>query len=84
MAGSPRDSDLDAVASTPLYAIHSRIDEVVPLPPTEDAVSRLKQAGARAELVVVVVPHSESASFLPHLKKAIPWLRDTWEARTKR
>ncbi|HEY7818151.1 MAG TPA: alpha/beta fold hydrolase, partial [Vicinamibacteria bacterium] len=80
MAGSPRDADLDAVASTPLYAIHSRIDEVVPLPPTEDAVSRLKQAGARAELVVVVVPHYESASFLPHLKKAIPWLRDTWEA----
>jgi predicted peptidase len=84
MAGSPRDADLEAVRRTPLYAIHSRTDEVVPLASTEAAVSRLKQAGARAQLVVVDVPHYESASFVHHLKKAIPWLRAIWEERMNR
>ncbi len=82
MAGSPRNADLDAVARTPLYAIHSRTDEVVPLTPTSDAVARLKKAGARAELVVVDVPHYESVRFEPHLKKAIEWLREIWEEKS--
>jgi cyclophilin family peptidyl-prolyl cis-trans isomerase/dienelactone hydrolase len=84
MAGSPRDADLKAVARTPLYAIHSRTDDVVPLKPTEDAVTELQKAGARAELVVVDVPHYESARFQPYLKKAVAWIRDTWKQTTSR
>jgi predicted peptidase len=85
MAGSPRDADIDAVARTPLYAIHSRIDEVVPLAPTREAVARLKASGARAELVVVEdVPHYDSVRFQAPLKKAVPWLRETWEEAGKR
>jgi cyclophilin family peptidyl-prolyl cis-trans isomerase/dienelactone hydrolase len=82
MAGSPRGADLKAIARTPLYAIHSRTDDVVPLKPTEDAVTELQKAGARAELVVVDVPHYESARFQPFLKKAVAWIRDTWKQTT--
>lgn len=78
MAGSPRDANIDAVARTPLYAIHSRTDEVVPLAPTSAAVARLKAAGARVELVIVDVPHYESVRFEPYLKKAVGWLREVW------
>jgi outer membrane protein assembly factor BamB len=84
MAGSPRSADIDAAARTPLYAIHSSTDEVVPLTPTREAVARLKAYGARAELIVVEVPHYESARLEPHLKRAVSWLRETWEERTNR
>jgi len=84
MAGAPRDADLDAVARTPLYAIHSRIDEVVPLTPTRDAVARLRKAGARAELVLVDIPHYHTARFEPYLEKAAEWLREIWGEKPNR
>jgi outer membrane protein assembly factor BamB len=84
MAGAPRDADLERVARTPLYAIHSRIDEVVPLTPTREAVTRLRDGGARAELVLVDVPHYESARFEPHLEKAADWLRGIWRGKPDR
>jgi predicted peptidase len=84
MAGAPRDADLERVARTPLYAIHSRIDEVVPLAPTREAVAHLRDAGARAELVVVDVPHYESARFEPYLEKAADWLRAIWRRKPDR
>jgi predicted peptidase len=85
MAGAPRAADLEAVARTPLYVIHSRIDEVVPLAPTREAVARLKDAGARAELVLVDAPHYHTVLFEPYLEKAAEWLREIWkEKRPKR
>ncbi|MGH9336295.1 MAG: PQQ-binding-like beta-propeller repeat protein, partial [Vicinamibacteria bacterium] len=84
MAGAPGDADLEAVARTPLYAIHSRIDEVVPLTPTREAVGRLKKAGARAELVLVDVPHYHTVRFEPYLEKAAEWLREIWYGRPNR
>lgn len=84
MAGAPGDADLDAVARTSLYAIHSRIDEVVPLTPTTEAVARLRKAGARAELVVVEVPHYQTTRFEPYLEKASEWLRDIWRGKPDR
>jgi predicted peptidase len=84
MAGAPGDADLDAVARTSLYAIHSRIDEVVPLTPTTEAVARLRKAGARAELVLVDVPHYHTTRFEPHLEKAAEWLREIWRGKPDR
>jgi fermentation-respiration switch protein FrsA (DUF1100 family) len=82
--GAPGDADLDAVARTSLYAIHSRIDEVVPLTPTTEAVARLRKAGARAELVLVDVPHYHTTRFEPHLEKAAEWLREIWRGKPDR
>lgn len=80
MAGAPRDSDLDAVARVPLYAIHSRVDEVVDIAPTERAVAQLRKAGARAELVIADdIPHYQTTSFVPYLIEAADWLRRTWK-----
>jgi pimeloyl-ACP methyl ester carboxylesterase len=85
MAGAPRDADLQTVARTPLYAIHSKIDEVVPLTPTREAVDQLKKAGARAELVLVDdVPHYQTARFEPYLEKASDWLREIWRGKPDR
>jgi outer membrane protein assembly factor BamB len=84
MAGAPGDADLETVARTPLYAIHSRIDEVVPLTPTTEAVARLRKAGAHAELVVVDVPHYQTTRFEPYLEKASKWLRDIWRGKPDR
>ena len=81
---SPRDSAPQKRPPAHLsLVIHSRTDEVVPLAPTSEAVARLRNAGARVELVVVDVPHYESARFEPHLKKAVEWLRENW-AQTNR
>lgn len=84
MAGAPRDSDLEAVARTPLYAIHSRVDEVVPPAPTKEAVERLRKSGGRADLVLVDVPHYETVRFRPYLEKATSWLREVWRAKAAR
>lgn len=79
MAGSPRSADLDRVASTPLYAIHSRIDEVVPFEPTEKAAKELEARGADVELVVVEdVPHFHMPRFRAYLSDAASWLLAHW------
>jgi predicted peptidase len=82
LAGSPpRDlkSRAEALSKIPLYLIHSRRDEIVPLGPTEDAVRLLRAAGARVELVVLSgVTHYETARFVEPLKAAVPWIRSVW------
>jgi predicted peptidase len=79
MAGSPKSAELDRVASTPLYAIHSRVDEVVPLGPTEKAIRELQARGAKAELVIVEdIPHFQTPRFRPYLEEAAVWLRALW------
>jgi predicted peptidase len=81
MAGSPRGVDLDALKRMPLYAIHSRADEVVGIAPTEEAVRRLKDAGAPVELVIAEgVPHYQTTRFEPYLEEAVDWLRRVWKA----
>ena len=85
MAGAPRDADLGAIARIPLYAIHSRIDDIVNMAPTERAVSRLKELGAKAELVIVEdVPHYQSERFEPYLEKTGRWLRELWQSGRER
>ena len=86
LAGSPP-ADLremvDNLRKIPLYVIHSRDDEVVPLLPTEDAVRFVKGKGVRVELVVLSgVTHYQSARFVEPLRDSIPWIRRVWEARS--
>lgn len=65
---------------TPALAIHSRHDEVVPIGPTETRIAELKRAGIRAELIVLTgISHYETNRFTDGLRRAIPWLKETWK-----
>lgn len=75
MAGSPRGADLSKVSKTPLYAIHSRNDSVVPVGPTEEAIEELRRTGADSTLILVDdISHYETHRFLPYLSEAAGWL----------
>ena len=64
----------------PVLAIHSRNDEVVPIGPTEARIKELKSAGVRAEIIVLTgIAHYETPRFEEGLRRAVPWLRDTWK-----
>lgn len=78
MAGRPPD-DL-GTWTMPVLAIHSRNDEVVPIGPAEARITALKRAGVRAELIVVTgIAHHETYRFADPLRRAVPWLRETWK-----
>ena len=63
----------------PVLAIHSRADETVPIGPAEARIRALKSIGVRADMIVVEgIPHYETARFAEPLRRAVPWLRDTW------
>jgi predicted peptidase len=65
---------------TPVFAVHSRDDEVMPIGPTEARIKELKQAGVRAELIVLTgVSHSQPNRFVDGLRRAVPWLKQLWQ-----
>ena len=76
VAGWPAEA---ADGSVPIYAIHGRRDEVVPLGPTEKAIDALRAKGANVALVVVDRPtHYETGRFVEPLRGAVPWLKRIW------
>ena len=65
----------------PVFAIHSRNDEVVPIEPTRAAIAELRKNGIRAEMVELNgISHHETYRFVDGLKLAAPWLKDLWKA----
>lgn len=65
---------------TPVFAVHSRDDEVMPIEPTEARIKELQKAGVRAELVVLRgISHHETARFVDGLRRAVPWLKGIWK-----
>lgn len=64
----------------PVFAIHSRNDEVVPIGPAEARVKELQQAGVRAEFLPLTgISHYETNRFAPALQRAVPWLNALWK-----
>ena len=78
VAGTPSRSA--APWRTPVFAVHSRNDEVVPFAPTEARIKELQNAGVRAELVALTgITHYQTNRFVDGLRRAVPWLKQTWE-----
>jgi predicted peptidase len=78
VAGSPPSSV--AGWRVPVFAVHSRDDEVVPIGPTEQRILDLKKMGKNAELVVVNgITHFETYRHVDGLRKAVPWLNELWK-----
>jgi len=79
MAGQPPQGLGQAGPGMPLYVIHSRADELVPLAPTENVVRALQERGDPVEWVPVEgITHFETARFVPLLAGAVPWIKEIW------
>jgi predicted peptidase len=64
---------------TPLYVIHSKADETVPVEPVEAAVETLKSRGADVTLMLLDdVAHFRVPAFIDSLAAAAPWIRRVW------
>lgn len=78
VAGNPSGAT-DAIARVPLYVLHARQDEVVPIAPAEAKVAELRAAGVDVQYRVVEdLTHYQTASYAPHLAQAVPWLTALW------
>jgi predicted peptidase len=63
----------------PLYAIHSRDDELFPLGPTVEVVNRLQANKANVRLTVLDgIGHFEVSRFIGPLNAAGSWFREVW------
>ena len=66
----------------PVFAVHSRADQTVPIGPTEQRIAVLKQRGVNAQLVTVNgIQHYETYRFVEPLRQAVPWVREIWKTR---
>ena len=60
----------------PVFAVHSRRDELVPLGPAQQRIDELKRGNVAAELVILDRPtHFNTGGHTEGLKQAVPWLR---------
>jgi predicted peptidase len=68
---------------TPLYIMHSRDDELIPIEPVERAAAELRALGARVEFLAIDagLGHHETPRYVPHLARAVPWLQQVWDER---
>ncbi|HET9217979.1 MAG TPA: prolyl oligopeptidase family serine peptidase [Terriglobia bacterium] len=65
---------------TPVFAVHSRDDEVMPIGPTEARIKELQKSGVRADLVVLSgISHHQTNRFVDGLRRAVPWLTQIWQ-----
>ena len=79
---SGRPADASSPWRVPVFAVHSRDDQVNPIGPTEQRVAELKKAGLNARLVVLNgVTHYETDRFVGALRQAVPWIKGTWNSR---
>jgi len=65
---------------TPVFAVHSRNDEVNAIEPTERRIKELQKAGVRAELVTLTgISHAQTQRFVPGLRRVVPWIKEVWK-----
>ncbi|MBP7799892.1 MAG: prolyl oligopeptidase family serine peptidase [Thermoanaerobaculaceae bacterium] len=80
VAGRPQEGSAEVAWRIPLYLIHSRNDEVVPLGPTAAIAKVLDDKGVKVKLVVVDgVTHYQVPAFVPYMRAAIPWIERAWK-----
>jgi poly(3-hydroxybutyrate) depolymerase len=65
---------------TPVFAVHSRTDEVMPFEPTARRIKELQNAGVRAELVSLNgISHAQTNRFVSGLRSVVPWVKSIWK-----
>jgi len=82
VAGMPQVDSARIDWRIPLYIIHSRMDNVMPIVPTELVVRELEKRGAVVEFVAIEgLPHYETGRYLPYLRETVAWLRNIWTGK---
>lgn len=85
MAGWPPRDAATASWQIPIYVIHSRHDEVMPLLQTERVVRQLQAREVAIKLVELDgITHYETHRFIAPLRAAIPWIEQAWAERSRR
>ena len=66
----------------PVFAVHSRNDQVVPIGPAEQRIAELEQQGINAQLVVLSgIQYFQTYKFVNGLRQAVPWTQQVWKSR---
>jgi predicted peptidase len=79
---SGRPTPSAATWRVPVFAVHSRDDQVNPIGPTEQRIAELKKRGLNAQLVVLTgITHFETDRFVDGLRRAVPWIQQIWKTR---
>jgi predicted peptidase len=66
----------------PVFAVHSRDDQTVPIGPAERRITELQQQGVNARMVVLRgIQHYETYKFVNGLRQAVPWIQEVWKRR---
>ena len=82
IAGRPGDHAPDAFGTMPIHIIHSRVDEVVPFEPAEEAFQRLEAAGHPVAFTTLEgIGHFNMGSYVPSLQDAGNWMLEQWDGR---
>ncbi len=69
-----------SLVEMPLYIMHSRDDELIPIEPVERATAELRALGAEVEFLAIDagIGHHETPRYVPFLQRAVPWLQSVW------
>ena len=80
VSGTPTPSA--ATWRLPVFAVHSRDDQVQPIGPTEQRIAELKKRGINAQMVVLSgIEHFETYKFVSGLRQAVPWIQEIWKTK---
>jgi predicted peptidase len=80
VSGTPTPSA--ATWRLPVFAVHSRDDQVQPIGPTEQRIGELKTRGINAQIVVLNgIEHFETYKFVSGLRQAVPWIQEIWKTK---
>jgi predicted peptidase len=80
VSGTPTPSG--ATWRLPVFAVHSRDDQVQPIGPTEQRIAELKKRGINAQMVVLNgIEHFETYKFVSGLRQAVPWIQEIWKTK---
>lgn len=75
----PEELDL-AEWRMPIYIIHSRDDEFIPIELTQIAAKKLAEKGGEIEFDTVEgITHFEVYRFIQPLKATLPWIKEIWD-----
>ena len=68
------------MVSLPMYVLHSRDDNLIPIGPVEAAAAELLALGAEIEFTAIDagIGHHETPSYVPYLRDVVAWLQGVW------
>ncbi len=71
---------LEMIKDVPIYAIHSKQDEIFSIKPVREMVREMESKGAPVHLEIVEgISHYNTGLFAEPLRAAVPWIKKIWK-----